>query len=207
MHPNPIYRDADRDHCLNFAAEVGFGMLAVSAPDAPPLIAHVPFVLTEGGDVEMHLVRSNPVARAAAEGPPARLAVQGPHGYISPDWYGALDQVPTWNYAAVHLTGRLSPLPDDALRGALDRLSDAFETRLLPKPVWRSDKMPEEAMARMMRMIRPFTLTVEDWDGTWKLAQNKPEAARHGAADGLQAARIGAGTDQLADWMRAVTDA
>ncbi|MGI3170154.1 FMN-binding negative transcriptional regulator [Pseudooceanicola sp. C21-150M6] len=202
MHPNPIYRSSERDACLEFAREVGFGVLAISVAEAAPLISHVPFVVTESGDVEMHLVRSNPITRAAGGPVAARLAVQGPHGYVSPDWYGMEHQVPTWNYVAVHLTGVLEPLPDEALRGALDRLSDVFETRLQPKPVWTSDKMPEEAMARLMRMIRPYRLRVEAAEGTWKLAQNKPEAARLGAAEGLAASGIGAEVQSLAALMR-----
>ena len=206
MHPNPIYRDADRDHCLSFAAEVGFGTLAVSAPDAPPLIAHVPFVLTEGGDVEMHLVRSNPVARAAAEGPPARLAVQGPHGYISPDWYGDPAQVPTWNYVAVHLRGVLHPLPDEALRASLETLTEMFETRLLPKKPWLLDKTPKDVQARLMRMIRPFRFEVAHVDGTWKLAQNKPAPARMSVASHLKGAPVGQETALLAALMMGVDD-
>ncbi|WP_375175879.1 FMN-binding negative transcriptional regulator [Pseudooceanicola sp.] len=204
MHPNPIYHVGSREDCLGFARETGFGVLAISDPGGAPHLAHVPFVL-DGERVEMHLMRSNPVARAARDGVAARLAVQGPHGYISPDWYGMEDQVPTWNYVAVHLTGTLCPLPQEALRGALERLSDTYEERLAPKPVWKLDKVPEEVVERLMRMIRPFELRVEEVDGTWKLAQNKPEAARMAAADGMAAAGLGAKTDALARLMRAAT--
>lgn len=202
MHPNPIYHVGSREDWLAFAGETGFGVLAVSDPEGAPHLAHVPFVVS-GDRVEMHLMRSNPVARAARGGAMARLAVQGPHGYISPDWYGIEDQVPTWNYVSVHLTGRLEPLPQEALRGMLERLSDEFETRLAPKPVWKLDKVPEEIAARLMRIIQPFVLHIEDVDGTWKLAQHKPEAARLAAADGLDQAGIGAETALLAALMRA----
>lgn len=176
MHPNPVFRQATPDANLAFAAERGFGVLTC-AGDPRPLAAHVPFVPVEGG-VEFHLVRSNPICRAAPCA--ALLAISGPDGYISPDWYGIEDQVPTWNYLAVHLRGRIEPAPD--LRAHLDRLSDHFETRLAPKPVWRADKMTPDALARMMRTILPFRLIVEDVQGTWKFGQNKPEAARLAAA-------------------------
>jgi SAM-dependent methyltransferase len=110
---------------LAFAAKRGFGVLSVNGTEGP-LAAHVPFVFDKDGMVEMHLVRSNPIARM--EGPvPALLAVQGPDAYISPDWYGAADQVPTWNYVAVHLRGVLHPLPVEALEPHLDALSAEFE--------------------------------------------------------------------------------
>lgn len=62
-----------------------------------------------------------------------------------------------------------------------------FEARLAPKPIWRSTKMADGVMPRMMRMILPYRLQITTVDGTWKLGQNKPEAARLGAAAGLDA--------------------
>jgi transcriptional regulator len=108
-----------------------FGILSVNGADGP-LAAHIPFELGEG-EVFLHLARSNPIARAALPAP-ALLAVSGPDAYVSPDWYGADDQVPTWNYIAVHLRGVLEPLPEAALRGHLARVSAHMEGQLAPKP-------------------------------------------------------------------------
>lgn len=203
MHPNPVFHTASAAENLAFARSRAFGVLAVSAEAGAPLLSHVPFLLSAGGtEVDLHLVRSNPIARALGSPRPARLAVSGPDSYVSPDWYGVEDQVPTWNYVAVHLTGTLELRPQAELRGLLDRLSDQFETRLLPKTPWRSDKMEPEALARMMRAIVPVRLRVEAVDGTWKLAQNKPEAARLGAAEGVATQGIGAELAALAALMR-----
>lgn len=204
MHPNPIYRSADAARNIGFARDRGFGVLAVADPKGgAPMLSHVPFVLTDDGAMaELHLVRSNPIARALTAPLPARIAVSGPDSYISPDWYGLEDQVPTWNYVAVHLTGRLEPCPQEELRGFLDRLSAQFEARLAPKPDWRADKMDPAALDRLMRMIVPLRLRIEGIDGTWKLAQNKPAAARIAAADGVAEAGIGAGRAALARLMR-----
>lgn len=202
MHPNQTYRQATREANLAFARERGFGTLAVNG-DNGPLAAHVPFVLSpEGGSLDIHLVRSNPVARALSAAKPALLAVTGADGYVSPDWYGMEDQVPTWNYVAVHLRGRLEPLPAEALRSQIDRLSDLFEARLAPKKPWTTGKMTEEVLARMMRAIVPMRLIIESVDGTWKLSQNKPEPARLGAADGVGAGTPGQETAALAALMR-----
>lgn len=203
MHPNQIYRQATRDANLAFARERGFGLLTVNG-DNGPYAAHVPFVLSpEGGSLDIHLVRSNPVARALATPMPALLAVTGADGYVSPDWYGMEDQVPTWNYVAVHLRGRLELLPAEALRSQIDRLSEVFETRLAPKKKpWRTAKMTEEVLARMMRAIVPLRLTIDSVDGTWKLSQNKPEPARLGAAEGVDAGTPGQDTAALAALMR-----
>ncbi|MDE4132284.1 FMN-binding negative transcriptional regulator [Phaeobacter sp. QD34_3] len=201
MHPNPIFHDADTAQNLQFARMRAFGVLAISADEAP-LLSHVPFLLSDDGTyADLHLVRSNPIARALATPQPARLAVSGPDGYISPDWYGLENQVPTWNYIAVHLTGRLERRPDDELRDLLDRQSAFYEARLLPKPPWTSAKMDASALDRLMRMIVPVRLEITGVDGTWKLSQNKPEAARLGAA-GSVSGGFGAELEELSSLMR-----
>ncbi|MBI1220877.1 MAG: FMN-binding negative transcriptional regulator [Rhodobacteraceae bacterium] len=202
MHPNPAFRQTPAEANLAFARSRGFATLAVNAA-AGPLLSHIPFLLADdGASVELHLVRSNPIVPLIATPQPAVLSVTGPEGYISPDWYGLPDQVPTWNYVAVHLRGRLELSPEAALRPLLDRLSDHFEALLLPKTPWTSAKMSPGSMERMMRMIVPCRLIVEDVQGTWKFGQNKPEAARLGAADGLEAAALSPEAATLATLMR-----
>jgi transcriptional regulator len=203
MHPNPIYRSEPEARNLAFLEERGFGALCVNGSYGP-LVSHVPFRLdSTGARAEMHLVRSNPIARLG-EPVPALLAVTGPDAYISPDWYGIPDQVPTWNYLAVHLRGVLVPMEGDRLRAHLDWLSERFEADIPAKTPWTTAKMSGEAMERMMRQILPFELRVEKVDGTWKLGQNKPEAARQGAADGVEAYSPGSETALMAALMRGV---
>lgn len=152
----------------------------------------MPFLLSEDGShAELHLVRSNPISRAARDGLPARLAVSGADGYVSPDWYDlGPDQVPTWNYVAVHLTGRLVPQPQETLEPLLAAQSAFFEARL-PKAPWTMEKMAQEAKAKLLRMILPFRLEIEQVDSTWKLGQNKPDAARAGGLPGRWLAASG----------------
>ena len=153
MHPNPIFHDHDAAQNLRFAKERAFGVLSVCGDDVP-LLAHVPFVIEEDA-IWLHLVRSNPIARILETPRAAALAVSGPDGYISPDWYGVPDQVPTWNYVAVHLRGTLELRPQEELRDLLDRQSLFFEQRLAPKPVWHADKVTPDALDKMMRVIVP----------------------------------------------------
>ncbi len=188
MHPNPAFRQVPRDRNLAFARARGFGILSVNGPEGP-LAAHVPFLLNEDASfAELHLARSNPIAGDRLP-LPALIAVAGPDAYISPDWYGphdqVPDQVPTWNYVAVHLRGTLEPLPEDALRPHVDALSAEHEGRIAGKRPWTSAKMTEGAMPRMMRMILPFRFLVTSVEGTWKLNQNKTPEIRARAAEVL----------------------
>jgi transcriptional regulator len=183
MHPNPAFHTEDTVRNLAYAQAKGFGILAVDGP----LLSHVPF-LVKDDTLGLHLVRSNPIARALRDGPmPARIAVSGPEEYISPDWYEVPDQVPTWNYVAVHLWGQLELRPQDELRALIDAQSAFFEEKLGPKPPWTSDKMTPDVMDKMMRQIVPCRMCITGIDGTWKLNQNKPDDVRMRAADQVEA--------------------
>lgn len=196
MHPNPIFHDADAIRNLDFARERGFGVLATNGKDGP-MLSHLPFLLNQDGDVaELHLVRSNPIARSLGTPLQVSIAVSAGDSYVSPDWYGVPDQVPTWNYVAVHLSGTLERLPQDELRPMLDRQSAFYENRLLPKPPWKTAKMTPKVMESMMRQIVPCRMKVTGVDGTWKLSQNKPEDVRLRAA--REMAAYGFGQDAAA---------
>lgn len=206
MHPNPAFRQEPADRNLAFARARGFGILSVNGPEGP-LAAHVPFLLnTDASIAEVHLARSNPIVRAGLPAP-ALIAVAGPDAYVSPDFYGphteVPDQVPTWNYVAVHLRGVLEPLGEDALRPHVDALSAEHEGRIAGKTPWTSTKMTEGAMPRMMRMILPFRFRVTAVEGTWKLNQNKPPEVRARAAAALAGGNPAA--QEIAALMRGVS--
>ncbi|MEJ6396462.1 FMN-binding negative transcriptional regulator [Yoonia sp. 208BN28-4] len=202
MHPNPAFRKVEDARNIAFARDRAFGMLTVNAADGP-LISHVPFALNESGTIaDLHLVRSNPILRMLDAPMPALIAVAGPDAYVSPDWYDTPDQVPTWNYVAVHLRGTLEKLPQDAMRDMLDMQSAVYEKRLTPKTPWTADKMTPEVLDKMMRQIVPYRLTVASINGTWKLGQNKPDAVRVAAADAMHSSDIGSEVAALADLMR-----
>ena len=201
MHPNQNFRKADDRLNIKFACDRSFGTLAVNA-DSGPLLSHIPFLLSEDGKyLEAHLVRSNPILKCLDSEVDAVFAVSGGDSYISPDWYEIDNQVPTWNYIAVHIRGKLTRLPQDQLPGILERLSEQFETRLLPKPVWRMDKVEKSALEKMQRMIVPISMQVTSIDGTWKLAQNKPEEARLAAANQVKSNGIGQEINEFAKLM------
>jgi transcriptional regulator len=211
LHPNPAYRQQPETRALDLARERGFGTLTVANSGAGPdgvMAAHVPFVVADGV-IAAHLVRSNPLVRHLKNGSAAALMiVSGPDGYISPDWYGEDDRVPTWNYVAVHLRGQLRLIDEDLLCAHLDRLSENFETRLAPKAPWKASKMAPDVLARLMRQIVPVEMTIESVDNTFKLSQNGPDSSRLGAADGLAAGGTpGMETAALAAQMRGAGNA
>lgn len=200
MHPNTAFHTKTEEQNLAWASERAFGLLAVNGRDGP-LMSHVPF-LVEDAFVWLHLVRSNPIISQLERPLTARIAVSGPDGYVSPDWYDLADQVPTWNYIAVHIIGTLELRPVDELKVLLDRQTEFFERRLVPKPPWSSEKMSSGVMDRMMRAILPCRLKISEVKGTWKLNQNKPDAARLAAASCIAQDGIGQEVETLANLMR-----
>mgnify|MGYP003594927826 CR=1 FL=1 len=197
MHPNSAFRWDDRAALRNFAEAIGFGMLFAATPDGPR-VAHVPFVFLDESRIGFHIARGNAIAKHL-DGRDALLVVNGPEGYISPDWY-QLDnnQVPTWNYLAAEFEGPVSRMEAAGLVTQIDALTAVQETRLAPKPVWTRSKMDEGRFEKMIEAVQGFELRVAGWRGTAKLGQNRPEAARLNAAEAAEAA----GNRALAHLMR-----
>ncbi|MET0371819.1 MAG: FMN-binding negative transcriptional regulator [Sphingobium sp.] len=186
MHPDPHFRWTDRTDLRAFVAAHPFGLLFAPTPDGPA-VAHVPVLWLDDERIGFHLSRGNRIA-GHLDGARALFVANGPHGYVSPDWYGMDDQVPTWNYVSVELEGMVTALPPARLPALIDALSDASEARLAPKPVWKRAKMDAEKFDRMMGAIIGYELRVDQWRGTRKLGQNKPAQARAAAADAMEAA-------------------
>jgi len=180
----------------DFVAEIGFGALFAATPDGPR-VAHVPAIFLDDDRIGFHVARANGIARHL-DGMTALFVVQGPDAYVSPDWYGMEDQVPTWNYLSVELEGRIGKMDRDALLDQIDRLSADHEARLAPKSAWTRDKVNPAMVDKMLSAITGYTMEIVAWRGTRKLGQNKPEAARLSAADGLE----GAGQRAMAHLMR-----
>ena len=201
MHPNSIFRRTSDDRALDLVRSRGFGQVTVVA-DGTMHAAHVPLLLSDGAQtLDLHLGRASPIARALSEPLQALVTINGPDGYVSPDWYGADDQVPTWNYVAVQLRGTLERLDQDDMRDVLDRQSAHFENQL-PKTPWTTDKMTPDVLDKMMRQIVPCRLQIEDVQSTFKLNQNKPDDVRLRAADAMETSGIGLDTATLAQLMR-----
>lgn len=184
MHPAPHFRWKDQAAMRAFVADIGFGTLFAQTAEGPR-VAHVPVVFRGEGRIGFHLSRGNALARHLAEGATALFVANGADAYVSPDWYGLDDQVPTWNYRAVELEGAVTPIDADSLPALIDALSTDQERRLAPKPEWTRDKMTPGLFDKMMGAITGYEMTIAAWRGTDKLGQNKAEAARLAVADAL----------------------
>ncbi len=103
------------------------------------------------------------------------MAVNGADAYVSPDWYASPDQVPTWLYQSVHLTGTVRQLSDSELAAHLDALSAKYESWLAPKLPWTSSKMTAGRLDAMKKAIVGLVMSVDEVEGSFKLNQHKSD--------------------------------
>lgn len=192
MHPDARFKVEDGETLLAFLAEHPFVTIA-AAVGGRPFVAQSPVVIRrldgigQGGEIalDFHLSRGNVLAPRLVQGFRAVVLATGPDAYISPDWYGAPDQVPTWNYVSLEAEGSVAPLSPDETVALLDDLSAQEEARLLPKTPWTRAKMNPARFDALQRGIVGGRLFVERLEGTWKLGQNKDAAMRAGVVQGL----------------------
>ena len=178
MYTPPMFK-TDRAASLAFAEARGFGTIC-AWDGAKPIASLLPFYLDYADDgtprVAFHLARGNALIALADGTSSWLLAVNGADAYVSPDWYVSPDQVPTWLYQAVHLTGAVRKLSDEELSVQIDTLSAKFEDRLAPKRPWKSSKMTAGRLDAMKKAIVGLTMNVEGIEGSFKLNQHKSDA-------------------------------
>ncbi len=185
MHPDPLYRTDDRALCESLIDEIGFGMVFAATPDGPR-VAHTPLLSTGDGAIQFHLARGNALARHL-EGGTALIVVNGPDAYVSPRWYDNRDTVPTWDYIALELEGRVRRMDDEGLEAFLHAAIEKHEGRLEGAP-WRAEESSAKVWSGLFRGIVGFELEVLAWRPTIKLSQNKPAETRARIASGLEEA-------------------
>ena len=187
MYTPPMFK-SDRAASLAFAEARGFGTVCAWDGDKP-IASSLPFYLTSADDgtprAAFHVARHNPLAKLADGTSSWLMAVNGADAYVSPDWYASPDQVPTWLYQAVHLTGTVRPCPTTN--------SARISTRSAPssKTGWRrnrpglSSKMTAGRLDAMKKAIVGLVMTVEEIEGSFKLNQHKSDADHVAIANAL----------------------
>jgi transcriptional regulator len=185
MHPNPLFRTDDRALMESLIAEIGFGMVFAQTPEGPR-VAHTPLISTGDGAVQFHLARGNALSRHL-DGASAQIVINGPDAYVSPRWYDNRDTVPTWDYVALELEGRVRRMDDDGLEAFLHAAIEKHESRLGGE-AWRAGESSASTWSGLFRGIAGFELEVLAWRPTLKLSQKKSPAERARIAEGLETA-------------------
>lgn len=153
-----------------------------------------------------HVGRPDDLIHGLGEGE-ILVVVQGPHGYISPGWYGDGPAVPTWNFVSVHLRGVPEILSAEENLAVLDRLVDRFEGSMpQPRRMWKAPN-DDEFVRRLERGTVGFRLTPTHVTAKRKLSQNRPDEVVDTIIDRLDAGGSPYADPRLADEMRRAHDA
>ncbi len=193
MYRPPAFDEKDPAELARLIATTRLAILVGDGPDG--LSAdHVPLLFDPArgphGTLVGHLARANPRAAAQADGGRVLAIFAGPDAYVSPGWYPSKREagkaVPTWNYEAVHVHGRLRLVDDrDRLLDIVTRLSEVHESgRAEP---WSVADAPADFIAAHLKGIVGFEIEIERWEGKRKLSQNRSTADREGVIAGLGA--------------------
>jgi len=164
-------RIEDRDTSLAFLRANPFAVL-VSSLDGLPFATHVPLAVRErSGQIVLrgHVAKANPHWKSFGQEQESLVIFQGPHAYISPALYEIPESVPTWNYAAVHVYGRVSVVDENESREILEELIGEFDSSYAAQ--WAS--LSEEYRSRMVRHIVAFEMLASRLETKFKLSQNR----------------------------------
>jgi len=198
MHPNPAYRNDDRSLHETLIDQIGFGMIFAETPDGPR-VAHTPLLSTGDGAVQFHLARGNALTRYLDQSN-ALVLVNGPDAYVSPRWYDERGTVPTWDYVAIELEGRVRRMNNEGLEALLHSLIEQHEGQL-GGDQWTPQETPPDIWNKLIGAIAGFEMEILAWRPTMKLSQKKSAAERERIADGLNRA----GSPAIAELMRSLS--
>lgn len=123
------YKNENLPEVRSFLTENSFGIL-VSQVDGKPWATHIPLELDTDGDgndvLVSHIARANLQWKQFSENTEVLCIFNGPHSYVSSSWYKD-EEVPTWNYIAVHVYGTLKIIDEDAVIASMHKLVDKYE--------------------------------------------------------------------------------
>ena len=178
------FRIRDDATAIGFMRANPFAIL-VSSTDDGPFATHVPVVIRENGDqvtLRGHVAKANPHWRFLESTANCLMIFHGPHAYISPTNYVTQENVPTWNYGAVHVYGNASVYTaHEDLLAMLHDLIPTFEAAYQQQ--W--DSLGDAYRARMLNHIVGFEIAVSKIEGKFKLSQNRLPEEQQNVIDSL----------------------
>jgi len=172
MYVPKYYKVSDLEEIKEFIQHNSFATI-VSIRKGKPIAAHIPVLLKKIEDdyyLTGHLAYGNPLWKTFEEVQDILVIFNGPHAYISSSWYEH-ENVPTWNYQAIHVYGKASLIEGIALEQDLTSLLEKYESFRENPVLW--DKLSPELLQQEMKGIKGFKIKVEEVQAAYKLSQNR----------------------------------
>lgn len=172
MYIPKYYQVHDWEEIREFVQHHSFATL-VTTKGARPIATHLPLQLVQAEDdfyLTGHMAYGNPQWRTFETAKEVLVMFQGPHAYISSSWYEQ-ENVPTWNYQAVHLYGKAEILSEDELKQDLAGLLQKYEKHREDPVLW--DKLSPAMLEKELKGIVGFRIKVAEIQAAYKMSQNR----------------------------------
>lgn len=177
---------------VELVAQYNFATL-ITIDAGRTVVSHLPFIFLPEvgpeGTLVAHMARANPQGKTLRAGCEALVIFQGPHSYVSSSWYADQpDNVPTWNYAVVHMSGvpEIVGGEDQAFSEMLNLVKSNDPELVL--------NLSDTDRQELLQSIRVFKIPVTKVEAKFKMSQNRSEEDRTSIIDHLAAG----GADQRA---------
>ncbi len=166
------YKNENLSEVKDFLKKHSFGLL-INQTNGKPWATHIPLELDvdeKGNDVLVsHISKANPQWKNFEKEPQVLCVFNGPNSYVSSSWYKE-EEVPTWNYIAVHIYGNIKVLPEEAVLASLHKLVDKYEQNS-KNPL--SLKNLSKGTMRQIKGIVGFQISIEEIHAAYKLSQGR----------------------------------
>ncbi|WP_307470937.1 FMN-binding negative transcriptional regulator [Cytobacillus purgationiresistens] len=183
--PKPFMMD-DKKEQFDLIKMNSFAIL-FSQEENGPMATHLPFYLEErSGQADVllgHFGKQNPHWQHL-NNEEVLVVFNGPHAYISPTWYKDEKSVPTWNYTAVHVYGKVRLIEDKNELVDLLKKSIEFNEAQFDAP-WQAD-FDEKFINGLMNGIVGIEIAIQKIEGKKKLNQNHSTQKQQKAIKGLR---------------------
>ncbi|MFH6971983.1 FMN-binding negative transcriptional regulator [Flavobacterium petrolei] len=174
MYTPEIYKNENQEEIKKFLQENSFGIL-INQTNGKLCATHIPLEVEtneEGNEILYgHISKENPQWNGFIDNDQVLAVFTGPHSYISSSWYDH-ENVPTWNYIAVHVYGKIKIIEGEAVIESLKKLVDKYEQNS-KNPVRIADLSKKTMM--QTRGIVAFEIEITEIQATRKLSQNRDE--------------------------------
>jgi transcriptional regulator len=201
MYIHPLNAWESQPEVLDFIRKNSFATLYAQV-DGRPWATHIPVFLEGKSDGKFllhgHLAKANSQWKHLAEAEEVLVVFQGPHAYISSSWY-THENVPTWNYLAVHVYGKARLIEGEELMHHLKFLVDQYETGR-PNRV-HVETMTPSYLEGQIRALVGFEVEVTDVHASAKLSQNRDDENHERIVQQLEQSPL-ASDQEVADEMR-----
>jgi transcriptional regulator len=173
MYIPKIFKKENSEQIVEFIKENSFATL-ISTDGERPFASHLPIeIMNKDGVYYLmgHLSKANTQLESLESCQNVLVTFLGANHYISPKWYSN-ENVPTWNYIAVQISGQIDLITDkEALLSLLSAQVEKHEDSV--KSNLKVQELTPDLLSRELKGVIGFRINIKNIDVAYKLSQNR----------------------------------